>query len=318
MQAGTRRAHISSCESLGPERPPAAPTALRMRPGPPDHPPTDPLLHLTSPGEQALADPSGWGDVLGKCSEPSRTASCVLSWQASPGGLQAAGSGAGPTRPLLPRARLSFHAASEGVSHRSSGRDSPGRISRCVERAPNVQLGDSRHQRGGARCGFRERLVVCWGLSLSSPQPSSVCPSGQGGRGSPLDPGALLMPAHPTPVVASWAPLPPQGFCTCCAPSPEPSPGPWPLSATLSSRGVHFCGFVGAPCPCPPPHPRLSCLQAGRRCVGWRVCSPRGTQSGDSCLVLGCVPVPGADLAHRGVVPAPRKSLVLALGAGKA
>lgn len=51
VQAGAGRTHISSCESSGLECPPAAPTALRMRPGPPDHPPADPLLHLTSPGE---------------------------------------------------------------------------------------------------------------------------------------------------------------------------------------------------------------------------------------------------------------------------
>ena len=62
-------------------------------------------------------------------------------------------------------------------------------------------------------------------------------------------------------MVASWAP---------------PTPGPLHLLCLLPGALALGPGLSLPPCPCP------SCLQAGRRPVGWRVCSPRGTQSGDS------------------------------------
>lgn len=320
VQAGAGWAHVSSCEPSGSKRPLAAPSALRMRPCPADHPPADPLLPLTSPNFPRLPpgscpnpDPAGACRPLGMggCTRqtlrtfqncllvsvtagfPRRAASCRI-WR-GPAGLR------------LPLARLSFRAPSDKGGTPQEDSAWPG------EGAQRPAGRPSRHRRGGARCGFRERLAVCWGLSLSSLQASGVCPRGQR-QPVGLQGVAPACSAHPR-----GRPSCPRAFALA-VPSPEPSPwAPASLCLLVLSWGplLRVCWGASTP-PCSPPRPRLSCLQARRQLVGLCVCAAHGTQSRDSCLVLGCDPVLRADLAHGGVVPAPRKSLVLALGAGGA
>ena len=226
----------------------------------------------------------------------------------------------GPTRPLLPCARLSFHAASDGVSHRSLGRDSPGRISHGLERAPNVQLGDIR---GTGVVGLGAGSGRGWRSAGDSrfPPPSHRVSAhrAKGAEAAHWTPGRCSGLLTPLPWRPPGHPSRPRAFALAGPPPRSPLLGPGLSLPPCPLVGSTSAGLLGCPAPpCRAPRPRLSCLQAGRRSVGWRVCSPCGTQSGDSCLVLGCVPVPRADLAHGGVVLAPRKSLVLALGAGEA
>lgn len=120
--------------------------------------------------------------------------------------------------------------------------------------------------------------------------------------------------------VASWARLPPQGPCACCALCPEPSRwAPASLCRPVLTRRplLRVCwGARPLPALHPAPAPPV-CRPGGAPGAGVFV-SPWDPERRFLGLVLGCDPVPGADLARGGTVPAPRKSLALALGAGGA
>ena len=121
-------------------------------------------------------------------------------------------------------------------------------------------------------------------------------------------------------MVASWAPPTPGPLHLLCllpgalALGPGLSLPPCPHAAFTSA------GLLGRPAPSPLATlspPLLSARQEAPRGLAC-LFSPWDPERRLLGFVLGCDPVPGADLARGGMVPAPRKSLVLALRAGGA
>lgn len=277
VQAGAGWAHVSSCEPSGSKRPLAAPSALRMRPCPADHPPADPLLPLTSPNFPRLPpgscpnpDPAGACRPLGMggCTRqtlrtfqncllvsvtagfPRRAASCRI-WR-GPAGLR------------LPLARLSF-------------------------RAPSDKGGTPR---GGFRMAWRGRPTSSWETLEAPTWWGSVRVQGEAGGVlgtlAFLPAGIGCLPkgaeaARRTPGSGSgllcpppWPPLLPQGLCTCCALPGALSLGPGLSLPPCPLVGSTSAGLLGGLAPSVLSAPSPPLLSAGQEAAGGlvRLCCP--------------------------------------------